>query len=260
VPATDISRMSNSSSGHARWRVAIWAGIATVALAAIVNGVVSERWREYRDRTSRSEAVIVALDAHQSSLADAETGQRGFLLTGEPDYLAPFTAARTAVQRDVSHLRSLAESSDVPVADVDRLTALSADKMRELDSTVALRQANRGDLALAIVRTNRGKALMDSVRALTRSLLRNETARLDGRRHEEDRSGGVVLVALLAGAAATLGILAYLLQTLNDYDATQRAAQREMQLQMADLESLARARFSTNVPSAVTESTHERRE
>ena len=234
--------------------------MATVALAAIVNGVVAERWREYRERTSRSEAVIVALDAHQSSLADAETGQRGFLLTGEPDYLAPFTAARTAVQQDVSRLRALAQSNDLPAADVDHLTALSNDKMRELDSTVVLRQANRGDLALQVVRTNRGKALMDSIRALTRRLLRNETARLDGRRHEEDRSGGAVLVALLAGAAATLGILAYLLSTLNDYDATQHAAQREMQLQVADLEALARARFSTSSPAIVEGNAHERRE
>jgi adenylate cyclase len=240
--------------------MAIWAGIATVALAAVVNGVVSERWRAYRERTSRSEAVVAALDAHLSSLADAETGQRGFLLTGEPDYLAPFTAARTAVQRDVSRLRALAESNDLPAGDVDHLIALSTEKMRELNSTIALRQANRGDVALQEVRSNHGKAIMDSIRAVTRTLLRNESARLDGRRHEEDRSGTVVLIALLAGAAATLIILAYLLQTLNDYDVTQRAAQREMRLQMSDLESLARARFATSSPAIDEGGAHERAE
>jgi CHASE3 domain sensor protein len=259
MPAIDISRMRNSA-GHARWRVAIWAGIATVALAAIVNGVVSERWREYRERTSRSAAVITTLDAFRSSLADAETGQRGFLLTGEPAYLAPFTAAKTEVQGNISVLRTFARKSDLPAADVERLAILSNEKMRELDSTVALRQANHGDLALAIVRSNRGKALMDSVRAVTGDLLRNENARLDGRRHEEDRSGTAVLVALLAGAAATLAILAYLLRTLNDYDATQRAAQREMQLQVADLEGLARARFSPISSTIVEGNAHERRE
>ncbi len=232
--------MQSDSRERPRWKVAVWLAIIVVAGAALLNGVISARWHDSRERTAQSEALLAATSDLRSHLVDAETGQRGYLLTGDDPYLDPYRAAQAMVAGDLDQVRGLSAGTSLRRDVVEQIVRLSHDKMAELDTTVALRKSNRGDVALVKVRSNRGKALMDSLRALVRAAIDTENDVLRARRDREEWLSNLVLVALVGGAVVTIGVLLYLLNTLTQYEIDQRAARREMELQLRDLESLVR--------------------
>ena len=125
----------------------------------------------FAQRTARQTAAAeadasLALEAVEQDLIDAETGQRGYLLTQDPAYLAPYDAARARIDRDLGDLQIKLGSTGDPQNDdrLRKITELAAAKMIELDQTV--RFARNGDLeaAMILVRSNNGKAIMDQLR------------------------------------------------------------------------------------------------
>ncbi len=113
----------------------------------------------------RDRIVIDQLQETLSSLKDAETGQRGYLLTGDDKYLTPYSDAVARLHSDLAHLAATAESGDLSGQDVTMVARLSAQKLSELRQTVALRRTQGLPPALAIVQTDFGKRVMDAIRA-----------------------------------------------------------------------------------------------
>lgn len=107
--------------------------------------------------------ATLALERLISVIQDAETGQRGFLLTGDARYLDPYHRAleRLALQR--AALTNEAGSADS--AAVRRISSLAERKQRELDESVEAYRTGGAAAALLIVRSDRGRALMDSIRS-----------------------------------------------------------------------------------------------
>jgi len=158
-------------------------------------------------------AVVLSVEETLSQLRDAETGQRGYLLTGDPRYLEPYQAAVSRVNATVVQLRGVATVHPGQQARAARLQALAAAKVSELEATVALHRAGRRAGALELVRTGRGKALMDSARAVAGAMERAEETALARRDLDERRYRGRVQALLLAGilAGAAAAVLANLL-------------------------------------------------
>ena len=154
--------------------------------------------------------VVFELDRVLSSLKDAETGQRGYLLLGREDYLAPYRSAEAEIAPALGELRTLG-ARDGLGGRFDALAGVAAEKMAELSRTVRLREQGRDAEALAIVRTDRGKDLMDRARSLAAGIRAEEGAILDARQSASRTAlrrtvatfaltTGLALV-LLAGAA-----------------------------------------------------------
>ncbi|MFC0588795.1 sensor histidine kinase [Novosphingobium aquiterrae] len=118
-------------------------------------------------QTARSETdAMMAVKAVEQSLLDAETGQRGYLLTGDPGYLRPYDAARARIGDEVRTLEVQLGTSGNP-EDEDRLRAFGGlvdGKLEELDQTVRYARAGSTDAAIELVRTGTGKATMDTLR------------------------------------------------------------------------------------------------
>ena len=114
--------------------------------------------------------------------------------------------------------------------------------MKELDQTISLRVTGHGDASMTIVRSDTGRLLMDSARALIRRLTDDEHVLLTERRTVEERWASIVLLVVLLGTAITLGVLTYVYRALAVYAAEQRAATRELEQQMRELEQFARSR------------------
>lgn len=237
--------MQTADSGTPPWRAALWTVVAVVLVVAAANIVSSARLASFRDATQHSENVVAGLASLRSHLVDAETGQRGYLLTGEGSYLDPYRGARDRVQQDLVGLDSLLAKDESSRGALGLLKRLSGEKLTELDSTIALRLHVSQSAALALVLSDRGKALMDSARSVVRTLDARERLLMVAGRDAEGRWSEYVLAGLLIGAAISLGALLYLLRTLWLYEQSQRAAQREMKLQMGELERMARERMSS---------------
>jgi PAS domain S-box-containing protein len=100
-----------------------------------------------------------------STLKDAETGQRGYLITGDPLYLEPYDAARARMDADLNNLEATPLTDPETARLIGRIKVLARAKLEDLRNTVALGQSGQLDAAVAIVRNNAGKALMDETRA-----------------------------------------------------------------------------------------------
>jgi len=123
------------------------------------------------------EAQLAAMTV-RSTLKDAETGQRGFLLTQDPSYLVPYDAARERLGQDLAQLDRASLGDAARQRHIDRVRELAAEKMAELARTVANAKSGRLAAALAEVRTNAGKEEMDAMRAEFVALQADADARL----------------------------------------------------------------------------------
>jgi CHASE3 domain sensor protein len=107
---------------------------------------------------------------------DAETGQRGFLLTGKEDYLKPFQKGAQNATKELAALRPYLDSRPASRATLNTLRSLVEQKFVELDTTIGLRRTKGLSAALAIMQNDAGKNIMDMIRALC------QRSRIDGAR------------------------------------------------------------------------------
>ncbi len=115
-------------------------------------------------RVQRSLEVQLRLTRVLSLLQDAETGQRGYLLTGKESYLEPYRAAVPAVDGEIAALRQIMSDSDRETGPLGAMSADAQAKLAELRETIDLAREGRREPALAQVGTDKGKAAMDRVR------------------------------------------------------------------------------------------------
>jgi PAS domain S-box-containing protein len=110
---------------------------------------------------------IVKLDTTLlASLDEAETGQRGFLLTGRESYLAPYNDAVAAIPQVLQRFGAAAKPQPELALRLRKIEPLVAQKLAVLKSAIELRRANQLAQALAEVDTDRGEAYMDQIRAI----------------------------------------------------------------------------------------------
>jgi CHASE3 domain sensor protein len=141
-------------------------------------------WVSHTSRVQREiEAVLVAL-------LDAETGQRGYLMTGEKSYSDPALAALDRVSREVTELRALTSDNTRQRAELMKLEPHLSRRIALIKGTISLRGSGRAEEAMSLVMTGQGKAEMDAVRtgldrmALEEDrLLQVRTARLEQMAH-----------------------------------------------------------------------------
>src|SRR6202034_2198900 len=101
-----------------------------------------------------------------STMKDAETGQRGFELTGDEDYIRPYTYAKATLSAEIATAHALVADDPEQLRRFYVLERLCADKMAELARTIEVRRQGGAAEALAIIRTNRGNELMEHIRTV----------------------------------------------------------------------------------------------
>ncbi len=166
--------MTNSDATHGPRRnpgldIGVKLGLAGALLFFAVSGFVNyvnfQGLRDGSQRIIRTHMAIITLDELFSQLQDAETGQRGFLLTNDDNYLLPY---RRALREIPATLDRIAERTRDNPGQSGRLAILRRHvtaKLDELSETLAVRKSQGFDAALAIVRSDRGKVEMDAIRA-----------------------------------------------------------------------------------------------
>jgi CheY-like chemotaxis protein/signal transduction histidine kinase/CHASE3 domain sensor protein len=189
------------------------AAILAVLLMAGVSYQAQNRSTVAATAVTQGVELIVQIQNVLSSIKDTETGQRGYLLTGDEAYLEPFTSGRAALDGELERLRSLTAGNPDQQQRLDRLRGLVGTKLDELLSTITLKRAGKSEQALAVVNTDRGKLLMDQIRTVVGEMQDAGRAQLALRQQEWQRTaalstritwvGSGILLVLIA-AAATL--------------------------------------------------------
>ena len=195
---------------------------AIVLLAAVIlfAGIVVRDARNLVAETravERTRALIAELEVTLSTLKDAETGQRGYLLTGEPEYLQPYDRAVEAVRGHIDHLEALTRNNPAQQQVLRELQDLSRRKLDELAETIRLHQAGDPVGALRLVESGTGRELMDRIRASVDTMRSQESILLAERTQRTARAAREVTGAALLSAACFVGLLvAFLLIVRED--------------------------------------------
>jgi PAS domain S-box-containing protein len=113
-----------------------------------------------------------------SVLKDAETGQRGFLLTGGEQYLEPYNNAISSISGQLALLHTLNALNSGPLTDLERLESLASAKLAELEESIKLYRYGKAAEARGLVGTNQGKALMDEIRVIGERIQQSAETRL----------------------------------------------------------------------------------
>jgi PAS domain S-box-containing protein len=159
-------------------------------------------------RVRHAQTVRAQAETILSLVRDAETGQRGYIITGDPGYLEPFAKAVVEIPEQLAALRRLTRDSPSQLERSRRLDVLVAGKLAELDETIRTRTDRGFDAAVRIVATDRGKQAMDETRHVIGAMLAEEDRRYGAHVVSEGRLSGAALRASLGGAAAALLLIA----------------------------------------------------
>lgn len=124
---------------------------------------------------ARKQTFFVLNNANQllSALKDAETGQRGYALTGDETFLQPYLAVRNNISSDLNKLRQL---TSIPAAQkhLDAMALLIDAKLAELSQVIDLRRLHDMPAVMATVKNGQGKRLMDQIRTEMTSFIQIE--------------------------------------------------------------------------------------
>lgn len=157
--------------------------------------------------TVRNERLISVV---QSQLQDAEIGQRGYLLTGDPFYLEPYDKAVSAIGKSVEALGEGVADNRRQDGNIAVLRSLAIQKLSELRQTVEHRRTGDEQAAVSVLRTGQGKVLMDGVRDVLERMRTEEESLMTVRANQARRAGFVleIMVIGLALLTALMGLIA----------------------------------------------------
>jgi two-component sensor histidine kinase/CHASE3 domain sensor protein len=194
-------------------------GLLVVGFLALLGIVGMTIWLGERSQVYFQEA-IEARDTRGSAVElrdavrTAESSQRGFLVTGNEIYLAPFDSAKTAALRYLDRLRQSLTRYRESEALLTRLTSVITEKISEMDQSITLKNERRDADALAVIRTNRGKALMDEANVFLSGIIQAADERLTTGVSEQRANaamlrwvsivGGLVIILVVGGVTVTV--------------------------------------------------------
>jgi two-component sensor histidine kinase len=223
---------------------ALLLAIGFVTLLAIVGTTIwlNERAQVYFNdvieaRDTRSAAVEL-----RSALEAAESSQRGFLVTGNEIYLAPYGSAKDSTARQFDRLKQLVHPDEQTAPIMRRLATVIDGKVAEMDKTIGLKQDLRDSEALALLRTNRGKALMDEANLFLSGIVRTADERLTAGVSEQKENAAMLRLISLLGALVIVFVVAGVGVTVARYTREIAQARDEVRHLAAGLEDRVQSR------------------
>ena len=189
--------------------------------------------------TLESSMIQAEISGVLKDLTDMETGQRGYLLTGDAVYLQPYTDAKGRIGTDFAGLRAgLAKRAESERALESQLESLASSKQAEMERSIGLRQQGYRHRAFMLVDSNEGMEYMDKARQLLSSLSAAESTSFAAFDRERNTSLSKALSETIVANSCLL-VLTACLFGLNRYHGRvleREAAQSRQELKVRDLQ------------------------
>ncbi|MDB6094889.1 MAG: methyl-accepting chemotaxis sensory transducer [Verrucomicrobia bacterium] len=199
-----------------KWNVGmkIGTGFSLALTILVIIGAVAYRsigkLTETAGWVAHTQQVLVTLENVLSTMKDAETGQRGYVITGDEKYLAPFRAAQSAIDGEIKALRDLTKDNPNQQRRLDLLEPLASGrdgKFNELQESIDTRRDKGFEAALQIVRTDRGRTIMDEIRKIVKEMEDEENGLLKIRIAEAQASSSNAQLTIVVGTLAAFVLL-----------------------------------------------------
>lgn len=224
----------NAMSARKRLLSRAWLISCVLMLALLlINGFISyhaiKRLIINEDKVHQTLNTLNIIKDTFSAIQDADTGERGYLISGEEIYLKPYYAALQKINIHLNHLLQLESDIQTQRPRIYALTQMAQAKLARMERTIALAQQHQREEAIALFLSNEGNTLMNQMRELTDELQQTEYDRLRQQRAEALDVQQQVILTLVFATAAGL-ILAAVVYVL---------VGRQLQRQQQDAEKLA---------------------
>jgi signal transduction histidine kinase len=192
-------------------------GIARAGFLLTMAVLVVSGWLSYRNvrELSLNEKWVVhtyqvleALRDTLTSASEAESGQRGFILTGDKAYLEPYYLARAASKSDTEKLAHLVSDNPPQQRRAANLAQLLEARYRTLEQGIAARTSSSGENAVRVILSGRGKEEMDAVRVVVAEMEKTELGLLRVRQAESQASLYTVILTISVTTLLGLALIA----------------------------------------------------
>lgn len=198
-----------------RWRWTIGkrvvAGYAVaLVLMSVVGGVSfvnTQTLASNSDWVAHTHEVLAETDAILSDLKDAETGQRGYLITRVDSYMAPYTAAEGSIAEHIERARELTSDNAAQQERLSKLEPLIAAKFEEMQHTIDVRNTEGFESAQVVVLSDKGKVVMDEIRVLLDEIRGAEEELLADRAAQADLAANTTMAVTVGGTLITVIVL-----------------------------------------------------
>ena len=205
--------------------------VLVAALLIVVNEVGFQTSRTAMAQIDKAETTRATINKLLQQMLDAETGQRGYLLTGDERYLEPYNAALADVNQNLDELRSLTSTSPAELAEFSMMSRSMSRKLAEMELTVRMRKNGQTDAWKFVITTDVGLQQMDAIREQANKLASASIQKLEQGEAQINRSLqlsriGIAIMAL----AGLLAFYMYLKQTqslLESGEGEKHSLQRE---------------------------------
>jgi PAS domain S-box-containing protein len=241
-------------------RFGVFAGFSILLVLLAINTAILRHQLavqvSHQQWFSHSKRVVQELKDTESLVKDAETGQRGYLYTGQREYLVPYNRASGEMESHLQYLASLVRDSPPQESRVADLSALIRQKMAELAQTVSLYQSDNTAEARAITMSGTGYVIMEKIRSLAGQIEQEESSLSEKRRAAYEESIRLTVACIYtASALAALGLILLALFILRELKWRERDAASIRQSEAwfrATLSSIGDGVIVTDVQGAVS--------
>jgi len=186
-------------------------GFAAAVVAVLVIWALSLQSQESRSdsvmRMTRTLELSQRLETLGSTIKDAETGQRGYLLTGQDEYLQPYASAVVSLPRELEQARRAFADNPAQLERLEEVEQLTMHKLTELAETIELRRVGRSEAALELVRTGGGHEAMVRMRAVLAEIAAVEREQLDLHTREWREAATLSTFVITAGSGLLLFLI-----------------------------------------------------
>jgi signal transduction histidine kinase len=217
--------------------LALAVGIVFLIVIAGSSVWLSIRNHEALDAAARERDVLFTIEELTASVERAETGQRGFLLTGRDAYLEPFYHANQRIPGLVAKLEPEVDGDPAAAGLLSELEPVIADKLAELRETIDLAKAGKRDAALALVGTDRGQGDTEAIRSITARMAQREQAVVGAQFDAINERGRVLVLMDTAGLAGLVLLAVVIAFGIRRYVTALRGTQAELEVANRGLEA-----------------------
>lgn len=183
-------------------------GFGSVFVVIVIVGMVSkfasDRLIESNQWVAHTYKVKADLRNLEKILVDAETGQRGYLLTQKEEFLQPYYGAIKEFGTAFEAIRKLVQDNPIQVERLERLRTLVQSKIENMEKTITLSRNRQPAQAVAIVASGQGKQMMDEIRQALAKMIEVEAELLEVRKTSADQAAKASTIVTLGGILATI--------------------------------------------------------
>jgi two-component sensor histidine kinase len=192
------------------------AGLAVLLIIVGMTIWLGERAQNSFSRVADARNVRSIAVELRNAVQTAESSQRGFIATSNEIYLAPLGRAKAQATRQLQALERTRVTQDSPAL-MTRLAGSISSKIAEMDQSIALKASRDGEAALALLRSNRGKTLMDEIDVFLSGVTRAADERLTSALEEQRANAALLRWVSIVGGLIILVVVGIVVVTVRRY-------------------------------------------